>query len=186
MNLTLDKLNFGIKNCKKCPLCKSRLNAVPGEGAVNPKIFFLGEAPGINEDRTGKPFVGKSGKYLDELFADIGILRNEVYITSSVKCRPPKNRRPLPNELKICRLNWLDKQLMIINPKLIVMLGKVALLQLTNRTDNLTQVHGEIFTYHSSQCLITFHPASAMRFPKIDILMKQDFQKLKLLLEKLG
>jgi DNA polymerase len=184
MNAALEKLNLGIKKCKKCPLCKSRLNAVPGEGPENPKIFFLGEAPGSNEDKTGKPFCGKSGKYLDELFADIGVSRQEVFITSSVKCRPPKNRKPIPIELKICKLNWLDKQLVIFKPKLIVTLGKTALFQLTGRTDNLMQVHGKMFTYNGSKCLITFHPASAMRFPKIDVLMKSDFQKLKLLLKK--
>lgn len=186
MSQMLDDLNDGIRICRKCPLHKKRINAVPGEGPENPAIFFLGEAPGKIEDKLGKPFVGKSGKYLDEMLTSIGLSRMDIYITSSVKCRPPENRKPLPNELKICKKNWLDKQLLILNPKLIVMLGKIALKQLTGRNDNLLQCHGEIFERQGRKYFITFHPASAMRFPKIEKPMKQDFMKLRLLLKELN
>lgn len=179
MSKSLDDLNKGIKICTKCPLHKSRCNAVPGEGPSNARIFFLGEAPGRQEDKQGKPFIGKSGKYLDELLANNEIIRERVFITSSVKCRPPGNRKPTTDELKTCKKNWLDKQISIINPKLIVLLGKTAVFQISGRNDNLLLCHGEIFEQGGRKCLITFHPASAMRFPKIAKWMKMDFEKLR-------
>ncbi|MEN6386856.1 MAG: uracil-DNA glycosylase [Phycisphaerales bacterium] len=186
MNKTLEKINKGIKQCTKCRLYKTRTNAVPGEGPENSVIFFLGESPGKTEDISGKPFTGRSGKYLDKLLSEIGISRSEIYITSSVKCRPPQNRKPLPDELEICKANWLVKQISILNPKLIVTLGKTALKQLTGREDNLLQCHGEISTEQGRKYLITFHPASAMRFAKIGNPMKQDFKKLQLFLKKIN
>jgi DNA polymerase len=186
MRESLEELNAGIKICKKCPLHKSRTNAVPGQGPENPQIFLLGEAPGKMEDLLGLPFVGRSGKYLDQMLKNIELLRTDIYITSSVKCRPPENRKPLPNELEICKRNWLDKQLEILNPKLVVLLGKTALKQITGRTENLLDCHGEVFKQQGRKYLITFHPASAMRFAKIEKPMKQDFRKLKLLAEELN
>jgi DNA polymerase len=186
MSKLLNELNEGIRICRKCPLHKSRTNAVPGEGPEKPLIFLLGEAPGKLEDELGRPFIGRSGKFLEHLLADIGISRNDVYITSSVKCRPPKNRKPMPNELEICKENWLDNQIKILNPKLIVLLGKTALKQLIGRNDNLLDCHGEIIDLQGRKYLITFHPASAMRFAKIEKPMKQDFKRLRLLAQELN
>lgn len=181
----LDNLSDGIRQCPKCPLCKSRKNAVPGEGPIPAKIFFLGEAPGKEEDIQGRPFVGRSGKYFEILLNNMGLSRKEVYITSSVKCRPPKNRKPFPNELKICKENWLNNQIALLNPKLIVLLGKVSLKQLLDRDDNLMEIHGKILQMDNRKCFVTFHPAAAMRFIKMRKEMLKDFKKLKSLAKML-
>lgn len=175
----LNKLNDGVRRCRKCPLCKSRENAVPGEGPVNAKIFFLGEAPGKEEDLCGRPFIGRSGKFFEDMLTSIGLLREDVFITSSVKCRPPKNRTPHKNELEICKKNWLNEQIFLLNPAIIVLLGKTALKQFLGREDSLMKLHGQIIQLDGTKCLVTFHPASAMRFPKIRKEMKLDFKKLK-------
>ncbi len=180
----LELLDEKIKICRKCPLHKSRTNAVPGQGAANAKIFLLGEAPGKMEDAKGKPFIGKSGKYLDGMLANIGLSRDDVYITSSVKCRPPKNRKPVLSELAICKANWLEKQLAIIKPKLVILLGKTALYQMTGRVDRLLNCHGEVFSKQGIDCFITFHPASAMRFDRIAEPMQEDLAKLKIIIPR--
>src|SRR3989338_3951753 len=108
---TLYSLAEGIRHCTACPLWKSRTLAVPGEGPSNAKIMFLGEAPGAEEDRQGLPFVGRSGKFLDELFTTVGITRKEVFITGAVKCHPEKNRTPTSHEVYTCKSLWLDQQI---------------------------------------------------------------------------
>jgi len=134
----MDNLFFSlaeeIRKCTACPLWKSRTLAVPGEGIFNKqisdkqiKLFFIGEAPGEEENRQGLPFIGRSGKFLDEMLKIAGVERKDVFITGAVKCHPPKNRNPTAKELKICKELWLDNQINIIQPKLIVILGKVAL-----------------------------------------------------------
>jgi len=180
----LKSLEEGIKICRKCPLHRSRTNAVPGQGAANARIFLLGEAPGKMEDAEGMPFIGKSGRYLDAMLENIGLSRDEVYITSSVKCRPPKNRKPVPNELAICKASWLDKQLAIIKPKLVILLGRTALYQMTGRVNSLLNCHGEIFCEREIDCFITFHPASAMRFGRIAKAMQEDLAKLKTIIPR--
>lgn len=175
----INVLDDGIRQCVKCRLYQSRKNAVPGEGPAPCDLFFLGEAPGSMEDKLGKPFTGVSGKYLERMLAEIGMKREQFYITSSVKCRPPKNRPPEDDELEICKKNWLNKQISLIEPKLIVLLGKTAMKQMLDYKENLLNFHGRIIVHQSIKCLITFHPAAAMRFPKIRKEMEKDFQKLK-------
>ncbi|HBG27175.1 MAG: hypothetical protein A2Y10_07370 [Planctomycetes bacterium GWF2_41_51] len=178
----IHSIDEGIKCCIKCRLCESRKNAVPGEGPVPCDLFILGEAPGSMEDRLGKPFIGMSGKFLEKMLADIGMTREQIYITSSVKCRPPKNRPPKDDELRICKENWLNKQISLINPKIIILLGKTALKQMMGISESLMDCHGRMPDHDGRKYLVTFHPAAAMRFPKIRQEMEKDFRKLKSLI----
>src|SRR5437868_1209620 len=123
----LEALAKKIRRCTKCPLCESRTNAVPGDGSYDAKLMVIGEAPGRQEDEVGRPFVGSAGKYLDQVLAGSGIDRSELFITNIVKCRPPKNRVPKPLEIQTCTTNYLFKQIELIQPKLIFLLGGTAL-----------------------------------------------------------
>jgi uracil-DNA glycosylase family 4 len=174
----VNSLARGVRRCRKCRLYRSRKHAVPGEGSVTSGIFFVGEAPGKNEDEQGRPFVGLSGKFLDKLLEKAGLSRNEIFVTGSVKCRPPNNRAPKNDELKICRENWLSRQIEIIEPELIVLLGRVALKQLLGEEENLEKIHGQVRQSNGRKCLITFHPAAAMRFPKVRKKMEGDIAKV--------
>jgi DNA polymerase len=175
----INSLARGICRCRKCRLHKSRKHAVPGEGSLASGIFFVGEAPGKNEDKQGRPFVGLSGKFFNQMLEKIGLSRNEIFVTGSVKCRPPKNRMPKDDELKICKENWLNKQIEIIDPILVVVLGKVAMKQVLGEEDNLEKVHGQIRQFNGRKCLITFHPAAAMRFPKVRKKITADMGKIR-------
>jgi len=175
----------GIRKCTKCPLHKKRMLAVPGEGPVGAKLFFLGEAPGSEEDRQGLPFVGRSGKFLDEMFDLVGIKREEVFITGSVKCHPENNQNPKVGELKICRELWLEKQIETVKPEIIVLLGRVALQNLLGKSINnngkaytLDNDHGKIIKVNGQKYFLTYHPSAAMRFPEIRKKIQADFQNL--------
>lgn len=165
----LAKLAKQIKKDKKCPLSKTAKNAVPGEGAANAEIMFIGVAPGRMENLTGRPFVGRAGKFLTKLMKQIGLKREEVFITSVEKYFPPGNRPPKPNEIKACK-PYLMQQLRIINPRIVVLLGKVA-----------EKMKNEPIL-KNKKVIITAHPSAGMRFPKMNAKMKRDFQKLKALL----
>jgi DNA polymerase len=178
------KLERKIETCKKCDLWKFRKNAVAGEGPINAKIFFLGQAPGRTEDLTGRPFVGPAGKFLDKLLEIAGIKREKVFITGSVKCFPPKNRKPTVEEIEACK-PYLLKQIETIKPKLIVLLGEVALYTLLGMKERVTNLHGKILKKDKFVCFITFHPAAGMRFPKIRKMMIRDFKKLGILCDKI-
>jgi DNA polymerase len=145
----IEKLTKEIKNCKKCSLWKTRRNAVIGEGPLNSNIMFIGEAPGYNEDLQGKPFVGKAGKVFDELLESVTLQRKEVYIANILKCRPPNNRDPLLNEIKNCK-NYLDRQISIIQPKVIVPLGNFASFYIFEKynlkKEKISKVHGKSFS----------------------------------------
>jgi DNA polymerase len=167
-----------IRNCKKCRLWKNRINAVPGEGNPRAKLMFIGEAPGKREDETGKPFMGMAGVFLDSLFKRYKIKRKDIFITSVVKCRPAGNRDPKPDEIKICIRNYLNKQIKLIKPKVIVLLGNIALKTLLDKR-KITEVHGWVFVKNKIKYIPTFHPASGMRFPKIQKLMIKDFEKIR-------
>lgn len=181
MSQELFKLAEGIRKCTSCPLWNGRTLTVPGEGPITSKIMIVGEAPGTEEDRQGLPFVGKSGKILDEMMKIAGISRKDVFITGAVKCHPPKNRSPSKKELNICRELWLDNQIDIIKPKLIIILGKSALFSLTGKA-KLTEMHGKVI---SKKYFVTYHPSAAMRFSSIKKEMENDFKILKKLLEKI-
>lgn len=173
----LYELSEGIRKCTACPLWESRTLVVPGEGLSKTKVMFVGEAPGAEEDRVGRPFVGRAGKFLDDLFEKNGIKRKDVFITGSVKCHPPKNRNPTAKELKTCKGLWLDKQIEIIKPELIVILGGIALKSLFNKT-KINAFHGKTITKNKQEYFVTYHPAAGMRFLKIRKEMEKDFKKL--------
>lgn len=178
---TLFSVAEEIRTCTACPLYKNTTLAVPGDGPNNVKIMILGEAPGEEENRQGLPFVGRSGKYLDTMLQTACISRKDVFITNCVKHRPPQNRKPNAQELKVCTELWLDKQIKLIKPELIILLGSVALKTLVNET-SIEKWHGKSITRNGQKYFISYHPAAALRFPEIRQLMAKDFEKLKKLI----
>ncbi len=177
----LDQINDEIAKCRKCRLGYSRINPVPGEGPEDAKVMFIGEAPGFHEDRQGRPFVGASGHYLDELLEEIGLKREDVFITNVVKCRPPGNRDPKPDELKACA-PYLDRQIEIIKPKVIVTLGRFSMERYFPGA-SITRIHGIHKRIGGAICMPTFHPAAALRQQKWREQIREDFQKIPELLE---
>ncbi|MEM2974612.1 MAG: uracil-DNA glycosylase [Candidatus Micrarchaeia archaeon] len=174
----IEELARQIKSCKKCRLWKTRKNAVPGEGPSHARLFFVGEAPGKNEDETGRPFVGQSGKLLSKFLRDAGIDRHAVFITSILKCRPPGNRKPKRDEVRECK-PYLLQQIKAVRPELIILLGSVAIESMLGNHERLNKMHGQTFRIGDYNYFITYHPAAARRFPKTMEKMKQDFAKLK-------
>lgn len=175
----LQRLAWGIKRCRKCPLHKGRKHAVPGEGAFDSPVMLIGEAPGEIEDLEGRPFVGRSGRFLDALLAQVGIDRDRLFITSAVKCRPLDNRNPNSEELSICREAWLVRQIQALNPEVVVLMGKIALAQVLNENNKIAELHGATLDKQGRKYFITYHPSAGMRFPKIERAMSDDFIKLK-------
>jgi DNA polymerase len=175
----LEKLNQEIKNCKKCPLWKLRKNAVPGEGPANAKIFICGQAPGVEEDRTGRPFIGRAGNFLNELLKIAGIEREKVFITSPLKClpQPPINRKPKKEEIEACS-PYLKKQIEIINPEYFILLGEVAFSVFFPR-EKLSDYRGRWIEKDKKFYFPTYHPAAGLRFPKIRKTLEEDFVKIK-------
>ena len=175
----LEKLHQEIKNCKKCPLWKLRKNTVPGEGPVNAKIMIVGQAPGVQEDKTGRPFCGPTGKLLDKLLKIAKIERKEVFITSPLKClpQPPINRKPKKEEIKAC-LPWLKKQIEIIDPKYFILLGEVAFSVFFPR-EKLGNLRGKLIEKDGKFYFPTYHPAAGLRFPRIKKILEKDFKNLK-------
>lgn len=169
---------------KKLPLKATANHLVFGEGSLEPKIYFMGEAPGRNEDETGRPFIGRAGKLLTELVEGIGLKRSDVYISSVVRYRPPKNRYPKPAEVK-AHGKYVDLELMVIKPKLIATLGRLALTKfLPDKT--ITEVHGKSIDVEWNGLSIAifplYHPAAGLRNPKFKEALKRDFQALKKLI----
>ena len=141
--MTLDELEIKCKNCTKCDLCEGRTNLVFGVGKKDADIMLIGEGPGENEDLQGQPFVGRSGQLLDKFLASVDLSRDKnVYIANMVKCRPPKNRDPKPEEQDMC-INWLREQFKIIKPKIIVCVGRISAQKLIDKNFKVTQQHGE-------------------------------------------
>jgi uracil-DNA glycosylase family 4 len=172
----LRKLHQSIRNCRLCPLHKTRLNAVPGEGPFDAKLLFIGEAPGAREDESGRPFVGRSGELLTQMIESIGLSRNSVFITSILKSRPPNNRAPTQSEIAACR-PYVEKQIELIAPQIIVLLGGVAISSMVGPW-NVSEAHGKFFEANGRTFFMTYHPAAALRFPKVKSLMAEDFKKL--------
>ncbi len=173
----LDRLHEEIAACEKCSLHKTRLNPVPGEGPVDAKLMFIGEAPGAREDESGRPFVGRSGDFLTTLISGIGLSRSDVFITSILKSRPPKNRSPTRSEIEACR-PYLERQIEIINPQIIVLLGGVAVSSIIGPW-KMAEAHGKFYGGGDRTFFITYHPAAALRFSKIKDVIKADFEALK-------
>jgi len=174
---SLEKLHDAIKNCTLCPLHETRNNAVPGEGPCDASVMLVGEAPGAKEDETGRPFVGRSGQLLSALLEEIGLTREDVFITSILKSRPPKNRAPTQFEVNICR-PYLEQQIELIKPRIIVLLGGVAISSLIGPC-KVSESHGRFYEYNFQTYFMTYHPAAALRFPKIKSLMMDDFKILR-------
>lgn len=178
----LDELVRQIHDCRKCTLSEKRINAVPGEGSPTADIMFIGEGPGYNEDRDGRPFVGPSGKLLDSMLASIALGREDVYITNVVKCRPPNNRDPLPGEIETCK-PYLDAQINVIAPRVVVMLGKYSF-NLFFPGESIGQARGKPRNWNGLIVYPMYHPAAALHNPKLRPVIESDFQRLLKLLEK--
>ena len=163
--VTLDELEIKCKNCTKCDLCEGRTNLVFGIGKKDADIMLIGEGPGENEDLQGQPFVGRSGQLLDKFLASVDLSRDKnVYIANMVKCRPPKNRDPKPEEQDMC-INWLREQFKIIKPKIIVCVGRISAQKLIDKNFKVTQQHGEFIDKNGTLFMGTYHPAAILRNP---------------------
>lgn len=162
---TLDQVAERIRTTYCCrTLCPGRTHAVPGEGSPRAKMVLVGEAPGATEDATGRPFVGQAGRLLDSILEAIELRREDVYITNIVKCRPPQNRKPLPDEIAAC-LPYLHRQLELIRPKVIVALGGTAGEALLNVRKSLGELRGKVHAYGGIPLIVTYHPAALLRNP---------------------
>jgi len=173
----LERLAAQIRRCKGCRLWKSRRHAVPGEGNPHARIMLIGQAPGKTEDATGRPFVGRAGKLLTALLENNGIKRENVFITSVIKCFPPKNRPPKRDEIAACR-PYLMQQITLIKPKVIVLLGIVAAKAVLGNEERLEKIHGKKIIKNGITYIPTYHPAAAIRFPKIRKKLEMDFKNL--------
>lgn len=177
------RLEAEIAGCRRCPLAVGRIHAVPGEGNLNALVMFVGEGPGADEDRQGRPFVGRSGQFLNETLARLGIARTDVYITNVVKCRPPDNRDPLPDELAACD-DYLARQIEIINPRIIVTLGRISMRRWFPE-GGITQLHGRVRNIGRGRiAMAMFHPAAALRNPQWRSAFEQDMARLPALIER--
>ncbi len=180
--MTLAELCKEISVCTRCDLHKTRTRAVPGEGPENPAIMFIGEAPGWHEDQQGRPFVGTAGKFLEQLLASAGLKRSQVYITNVVKSRPPNNRDPLPNEVKACR-PWLDAQLELLRPKIIVTLGRHSLASFFPN-DTISKARGKPRWQDGVLYYPMYHPAAALHQQSLRSVIEQDMLKIPALLQE--
>jgi uracil-DNA glycosylase family 4 len=165
-----------VSVCTRCMLHHSRKYAVPGEGPVDADIMFIGEGPGFHENEQGRPFVGAAGKYLEELLAKINMQREQVFICNVVKCRPPNNRDPLPDELAACS-DYLERQIQTINPKVIVTLGRYSMARFLPNA-KISDVHGQSFRIKGRLVVPMFHPAAALHQPSLKTSVEHDFSHL--------
>lgn len=173
---TLEQVAREVSVCEKCTLHFSRKNAVPGEGPANSEIVFIGEGPGFFENEQGRPFVGQAGKYLEELLEKNGLKRSEVFICNVVKCRPPGNRDPLPDELAACA-TYLDRQIAAINPCIIVTLGRFSMARYMNNV-KISEVHGKPRWVHGKLIVPMYHPAAGLHQPSLKPTIDRDFSHL--------
>lgn len=181
-----EKIRDEIQSCRKCGLHKTRNTPVPGEGSLDPKAMFIGEAPGFNEDRQGKPFVGRAGDVLDEMLDLTGLKREEIFITNILKCRPPGNRDPEAEEIKECT-PYLDRQISLIKPDVIVTLGNFATSYIMEKfglkPETIGKVHGKVFRISNlmltAKIIPMYHPAVVLRNPNLKGSLIEDFRMLK-------
>ncbi len=172
----LQEVASQVSVCVKCDLHFSRKKAVPGEGPVDAEIMFIGEGPGFYENEQGRPFVGQAGKLLEELLAAIGYKRQQVFITNVVKCRPPGNRDPLPEELASCN-DYLERQIEAINPKVIVTLGRYSMARFMPNA-KISDVHGQAAWIKGRLVVAMYHPAAALHQPSLMPALQKDFGRL--------
>ncbi len=183
--LLLDQIKIKYEKCNKCPLAKQgRSQVIFGKGDPNAKLMFIGEGPGRNEDMQGEPFVGKAGKLLTKMIEAMGLKREGVYISNVVKCRPPNNRTPLPNETNICKNEILLKEIEIIKPEIICCLGASAAKAMLGEDLKISKVRGTFFKLNEAKIMPTFHPAYLLRNPHAKRPVWEDLQKIVFNLKK--
>jgi len=188
----LEEIRKLVENCKNCNLYKTRNKTVFGEGSLNARIMLIGEAPGHNEDIQGRPFVGKAGKILDDLLDSIDLKRSNVYITNILICRPPKNRNPLKKEINRC-IKYLDLQINIIQPNILVPMGNFSTSYILNKfdlkVDKISNIHGKIYKIHNKlhniKIIPLYHPAFAIYNKNIKNTLFTDFKFIKKVLDKI-
>ena len=186
MYQTWEELERDCLLCEKCPLREGRTQVVFGVGNRNAKVLFIGEGPGEQEDLQGKPFVGRSGQYLDKMLASVGLTREkDLYIGNIVKCRPPHNRDPLPEEQDAC-IDWLRAQTALIKPKIIVCLGRIAAMKIIRSDFKITKEHGIFYEKNGVLMMATLHPAALLRNPAAKPGALVDFVRLREKMEELG
>ena len=176
-----EELRQQCMSCRACSLAETRTNVVFGVGTPEAEVLFIGEAPGANEDAQGEPFVGRAGKLLDDMLAMIGLDRSRIYITNSVKCRPPQNRDPLNTEKEACR-GYLRRQVELMRPKIIVCLGRISAAEIIKEDFKITQEHGRFFERGGIQMMALYHPAALLRDPRKK---PETFEDLKRLQQKI-
>lgn len=180
---TLDDIATTVRSCTKCKLHQGRTHAVPGEGNVQAEIMFIGEGPGREEDQQGRPFVGAAGRFLAEMLGLIGLKREDVFIANLIKCRPPNNRDPEPDEVQTC-WPYLNQQIDVIKPKLFVLLGRHAMYHFLGKHLKISQEHGKLKRAHGRYYFVLYHPASALYQAGQRDTHIADFQKLPQVLAK--
>lgn len=187
MQNTLDKLNelkVQVQNCKKCSLCEKRNNIVFSDGCENAPIMFIGEAPGKNEDETGIPFIGRAGQLLRKFLFKVGYKQGDFYIANTIKCRPPENRKPTKEEKNAC-FEYLKKQIELVNPKIIVLVGSTALESfIFDKKLTITKARGQVFEIDKRKFVPIFHPSYLLRYHSMDegeprYLFKKDLEMIK-------
>ena len=173
-----------ITGCTRCPLSRDRNHAVPGEGSLSADIMFIGEAPGFYEDRDGRPFVGPAGQLLEQMLGKIGLSRQDVYITNMIKCRPPKNRDPLPGEIDACE-SYLDRQIEMISPRVIVTLGRFSFSKFFPG-EAISKARGKPRRWRDLIVFPMYHPAAALHNPGLRPAIENDFSKLPDLIKQIS
>lgn len=176
--MQLSELKQICENCRKCPLCETRTNVVFGVGNPDADIMFVGEAPGENEDKAGIPFVGRAGQLFDKYLIAVGLKREDVYIANTIKCRPPQNRDPSQTEQDLC-LEYLREQTRIINPKMIVCLGRIAAYRIISADFKITRDHGVFYERKGKILTAVYHPSALLRDPRKKDDMLTDMMKIK-------
>jgi uracil-DNA glycosylase family 4 len=165
-----------VRVCQRCPLARTRTRAVPGEGPPDARIMFVGEAPGYHEDQQGRPFVGAAGMLLEEALRLIGLTRRDVYITNVLKCRPPNNRDPQPEEITACA-DYLDRQLVLVRPRLVVTLGRYSMARFFPPR-SMRELHGRTTRHGALTAYALYHPAAALRDPRLKQVFLDDFRRI--------
>lgn len=177
-----EDLSSRVRTCVRCPLAETRTNAVPGEGPLNAEVLLIGEAPGMNEDKQGRPFVGQAGQFLEELLAAAGLKRQEVYICNVLKCRPPANRDPAPDEIAACR-DYLDEQIEIVDPLVVVTLGRFSMAKWFSG-QTISRIHGTVKEADGRFVVPMFHPAAALHQQNLRPTILNDFRMVPAVLER--
>lgn len=179
-----EKLQTECLSCRNCALAQTRTNVVFGMGNRRSPVLFIGEAPGATEDETGLPFTGRAGKLLDSMLASVGMDRSEIYIANTIKCRPPKNRDPFPEEQSAC-LPWLQAELELLKPKMIVCLGRISAMRFIKPDFRITQEHGVWFERDGRMIMAIYHPAALLRDPSKRGDAFEDLRKVEIEIEKM-